>query len=100
MWWLQRVRWVQQVRWVWAAAAVVAFACPASAQEFTYRGFGQIQSTIYPQATPQDDERVAVEALFRFEPAYAPADWLTLSGSIDARIDTVEQVERGGGLQG
>lgn len=69
-------------------------AVPASAQEFTYRGFGQIQSTVYPLATPQDHERVVVDALFRIEPAYRPADWLTLSGSIDARIDTLEQVER------
>jgi hypothetical protein len=69
-------------------------AAPASAQEFTYRGFGQIQSTIYPQSTPQDDDHVAVEALFRVEPAYRPADWLTFSGSIDARIDTIDQVDR------
>lgn len=69
-------------------------ATPASAQEFTYRGFGQVQSTVYPQAAPQDDERVAIEALFRIEPAYRAADWLTFSGSIDARLDTIEQIER------
>lgn len=74
--------------------AVLVLATPASAQEFTYRGFGQIQSTVYPQTTPQDDDRVGVEALIRFEPAYKPMDWLTLSGSIDARADTFEQVER------
>ena len=61
---------------------LLVFAVPASAQEFTYRGFGQIQSTFYPQTTPQDDERVAVEALFRIEPAYKPVDWLTLSGIV------------------
>jgi hypothetical protein len=75
---------------------LLIFAAPASAQEFTYRGFGQIQSTFYPQTTPQDDERVVLEALFRIEPAFKPVEWLTLSGSIDARIDTVEQVEREG----
>lgn len=73
---------------------VLLFAVPAGAQEFTYRGFGQIQSTVYPQKTPQDDDRAGVEALIRFEPAYKPADWLTLSGSIDARADTFDQVER------
>lgn len=73
---------------------LLVFAGPASAQEFTYRGFSQLQSTIYPQTTPQDDERVVAEALFRIEPAYRAADWLTFSGSIDARIDTLEQVER------
>jgi hypothetical protein len=92
--WVRWVQWVQSVRWVRVAAAVLAFAGPARAQEFTYRGFGQIQSTIYPQATPQDHDRVAVEALFRVEPAYRVADWLALSGSIDARVDTVDQVDR------
>jgi hypothetical protein len=53
-----------------------------------------MQSTFYPQTTPQDDERVILEALFRIEPAFKPVEWLTLSGSIDARIDTMEQVER------
>ena len=73
---------------------LLVFAVPAGAQEFTYRGFSQIQSTVYPQATPQDDERMVAEALFRIEPAYRPTAWLTFSGSIDARIDTLEQVER------
>jgi hypothetical protein len=73
---------------------LLLIAAPASAQEFTYRGFGQIQSTVYPQSTPQDEEHVTVEALLRIEPAYRAADWLTLSGSIDARIDTINQVER------
>jgi hypothetical protein len=79
------------VRWLLLLLLVAA---PASAQEFTYRGFGQIQPTIYPQSTPQDDEHVAVEAVFRIEPAYRAADWLTLSGSFDARVDTIDQVDR------
>ncbi len=73
---------------------LLIFAVPAGAQEFTYRGFGQIQSTVYPQSTPQNHEHGVVEALFRIESAYKPAEWLTLAGSIDARIDTLEQVER------
>lgn len=77
---------------------VLAFAIPANAQEFTYRGFAQIQSTAYPQTTPQDDARFGVEALVRFEPAYKAADWLTLSGSVDARIDTFGLVERAWGF--
>jgi len=77
-----------------ALLLLLVFAVPASAQEFTYRGFGQIQSTVYPQSTPQNDEHGVVEALFRIESAYKPAEWLTLSGSIDARIDTLGQVER------
>lgn len=73
---------------------VLAFAVPAAAQQFTYRGFAQIQSTVYPQTTPQENDALGVEALFRFEPAYKPVDWLTLAGSVDARMDTFEQVER------
>jgi hypothetical protein len=73
---------------------LLLLAAPASAQELTYRGFAQIQSAVYPQSTPQDDEHLAIEALLRIEPAYRPVDWLTLSGSIDARIDTINQVER------
>ena len=78
-----------------ALLLLLVLAVPASAQEFTYRGFGQIQSTAYPADHAAETTReFAVDALFRIEPAYRPADWLTLSGSIDARIDTVEQVER------
>ena len=77
-----------------ALCVLLLLAVPASAQDFTYRGFGQIQSTVYPQSTPQDHEHGVVEALFRIEPAYRAADWLTIAGSIDARIDTLEQVER------
>ena len=73
---------------------LLLFAVPAGAQQFTYRGFAEVQSTGYVQAAPQDDDRVLTEALFRLEPAYRPVDWLTLSGSIDARIDSAEQVER------
>src|SRR5687767_15858875 len=73
---------------------MLAFAIPAEAQLFTYRGFVQIQSTAYPQPMPQDNNGLGAEALFRFEPAYKPVDWLMLAGSVDARMDTFEQVER------
>jgi hypothetical protein len=72
---------------------LLAFAVSANAQDFTYRGFVQIQSKAYPQTTLQDDRRAGVEALVRVEPAYKPANWLTLSGSLDARADTFKQVE-------
>ena len=77
-----------------AFALVIVLACPASAQDFTYRGFAQIQPTVYPQTTPGDDDRLAVDALFRVEPALRVTDWMTLSGSFDARADTLNQVER------
>jgi hypothetical protein len=73
---------------------LLALAVPVGAQDFTYRGFGEIQSTFYPQTTPHDDDQVAVEGRFRLESAYRPAGWLTLSGSFESRIDNLEQVER------
>lgn len=73
---------------------LLAFAAPAAAQDVTYRGFADIQSAAYPQTTPQDADRVAVEGRFRFEPAYRAASWLTLSGSGDARIDNLGLVDR------
>lgn len=73
---------------------LLAFAAPAVAQDFTYRGFAEIQSAAYPQTTPQDTDRVSVEGRFRFEPAYRAASWLTLSGSGDARIDNLRLVDR------
>jgi len=73
---------------------LLLFAVPAGAQQFTYRGFAEVQATGYMQPAPQDDGRVWSAALFRVEPAYRPADWLTLSGSFDARVDSAEQVER------
>jgi hypothetical protein len=85
---------VRPIDWVRAAVAVLTVACPATAQELTYRGFGQIQSTVYPQATPQDDDRLVAEALFRIEPAYRVTEWMTLSGSIETRVDTAQQAER------
>jgi hypothetical protein len=66
----------------------------AHAQTVTYRGFSEIRFTGYPQATPSDPDRVALEGRLRFEPAYKPADWLTFASSFDARLDNLQQVER------
>jgi hypothetical protein len=74
--------------------ALFTIAVPARAQEATYRGFGELHSAIYPQTTPQDDDRVQVEGRFRFEPAYRPLPWLALEGSLEARLDRSEFVER------
>jgi hypothetical protein len=75
-------------------ALLLALAVPASAQEFTYRGFAEIRPAVYPQATPQDDNRFVVEGRARFDPALRPVEWLTLSGSVEARADNVHQVAR------
>jgi hypothetical protein len=77
-----------------ALLLVLAFAVAADAQDFTYRGFGELHSAAYPQTTRQDAERLTVEGRVRLEPAYRARPWLTLSGSISARLDNVEYVER------
>jgi hypothetical protein len=73
------------------AALTVA---PAHAQEVTYRGFAEVRTKPYWQTVPGDDDRVEIEGRVRFEPAFRPANWLTLSGSVEARIDNQELVER------
>jgi hypothetical protein len=73
---------------------VVCFGCAASAQDFTFRGFVEGRATVYPQITERDDDRVAIEGHVRFEPAYRPAPWLTLTSSFDGQLDNLEQVDR------
>jgi hypothetical protein len=81
------------VRWI---TLIIVLVLPrlVSAQEFSYRGFTEVRSIFYPQTTPHDDDRLAVEARVRFEPAYRPAEWLTLSASTEARLDNLKQVDR------
>jgi hypothetical protein len=88
------VRQVRGVLWVLAAIFAMAPARALHAQDFTYRGFSEIRAAAYPEKTPRDHDRLAVEGQIRLEPAYKLARWLTLSWSVDARLDNLEQVER------
>ena len=72
----------------------VAVAAPAGAQTFTYRGFAEVRTALYPQTTSQDADRASVAGRIRFEPAYRPSRWLTLEGSIDGRRDSQHLVDR------
>ncbi len=76
-----------------AVLLVLVAAVPVSAQEVTYRGFAEFEATSYPLVTPQDDDRILVDGRFSIESAYRPLNWLTLAGSIDARVDNLQQVE-------
>jgi hypothetical protein len=75
------------------ALFLLSAAVSSSAQDFTYRGFSEVRAMGYPQVTPQDGQRVSLEGHVRFEPAFKPVQWLTLSSSVEARIDNVEQVD-------
>jgi hypothetical protein len=66
----------------------------AEAQEFSYRGFAEARSILYPLTTPQDGDRVSLEGRVRLDPAFRPISWLTFSGSFEGRLDNLEQVER------
>jgi hypothetical protein len=66
----------------------------AHAQSVTSRGFSEVRLTAYPQTAPRDRDRVALEGHVRLEPAYKPAEWVTLSASMEGRLDNLEQVER------
>ena len=72
----------------------LALGAQVRAQEFSYRGFGEVRSILYPLTTPQDDERVSLEGRIRFDPVFKPISWLALSGSLEGRLDNLELVER------
>jgi hypothetical protein len=81
-----------------ALMLLLALPAGANAQDFAYRGFFEVRSVVYPRAAPRDDDRASVEGRVRLDPAYKPAAWLTLSGSLEARLDSLQQVERRGRL--
>jgi hypothetical protein len=82
------------MRVLMAAIVTLASARSATAQDFTYRGFAELRSIVYPQTTPQDDDHVALEERVRLDAAYKPAPWLTLAGSVEERLDNIGQVRR------
>ena len=81
-----------------ALVLLLVLAAPAGAQTFSSRGFGDVHSTVYPQVVPQDDNHFLVEGRFRIEPAVRAASWLTVTASLEARLDNLERVERAWGL--
>jgi len=64
------------------------------AQIFSQRGFVEARGLVYPQTTPADDRRAGADVLVRYEPSVRPAPWLSIAASFDARIDTLDQVDR------
>lgn len=75
-------------------ALALLFISIAQAQDFTQRGFLETAVTLYPQTAPNDTGHAIGDALFRYEAAYKVRAWLRLVGSIDARFNTHEQVQR------
>jgi hypothetical protein len=67
---------------------------PCGAQDYTQRGFLEIQSTLYPQKGTNDDAYAVGEALLRHESFYNPRNSIQFAGGVDFRIDTHHQVAR------
>jgi hypothetical protein len=63
-------------------------------QVFSQRGFVNVSTTGYPQTTPNDQAHGLGESELRYEAKWRPTPWLTLNGSLDARVDTHRQDER------
>ncbi len=75
-----------------AAASLLMQA--AAAQNFDQRGFFENRSLFYPQSAPNDSGQVVNQTLLRYEASYKVAPWLKISGVIDARFDSHQQLER------
>jgi len=75
-------------------ASVFALTPDAAAQQFAQRGFLDLSAPLYPQSAPNDGGHVLGEALFRYEASWRPGPEWALYGSIDARTDTHQQVDR------
>jgi len=65
-----------------------------SAQDFQQRGFIETGLTVYPQTAPNDSSHAVGDALLRYQASYKVRPWLRISGALDARYDTHQQVER------
>ncbi|HTB16780.1 MAG TPA: hypothetical protein VK708_01635 [Bryobacteraceae bacterium] len=64
------------------------------AQDFSQRGFIESDLTLYPETAPNDSGHAVDSSLFRYEASYKALPWLRFAGSLDARFDTHEEVER------
>lgn len=66
----------------------------AQAQNFEQRGFFETRAIFYPQTASNDSAHVVGDTLLRYDASYKVAPWLKLSGVIDLRFDSHQQVER------
>lgn len=79
-----------------AAIAAVALAAAIgsadiAAQRLTYRGYAEAAILAYPQTAPNDDDRLIVDGLLRFDPKWDIQRGIAVAGSFDARIDNHEE---------
>lgn len=81
------------VRTLYVWTALVLCATATAAQPISYRGFIDGRATIFPQDAINDTVNVVGDGLARLEVSATPTDWLRLTGGLDARANSHEQVE-------
>ena len=72
--------------WCWCAQA-------ANAQVLTQRGFIEGSTTLYPQTAANDTRQAVADFVAREELFVKPTSWLQLSGGIEARANSYDQVD-------
>ncbi len=68
--------------------------CVVRGQDFSQRGFVELEGIGYPQAAVNDAGRGIGEALLRYEAFYKIGSAVRFAGAVDARTDTHRQDER------
>ena len=71
----------------WASLAL-------NAQEFSQRGFVEMDGRVYPEIVPTDTAHAVVDGSVRYEPKWQPRTWFILTASFEANVDTHRQVSR------
>jgi hypothetical protein len=74
--------------------SLLALPGAGASQELAQRGFVESRMFLYPQTSGTDRDRAVVEALLRYEASLKLTPWLQMSGAVEARIATHQQVER------
>lgn len=65
-----------------------------TAQTFSQRGYLELRTSLYPQTAPNDSGQIIGEAQLRWDVSWQPKPSLKFYGSLDARTDTHQQVQR------
>ena len=78
----------------WTATFVCLLTLLAQGQEFSQRGFVELNGNFYLQTFPIDSTRAIGGILAQYEPKWQPTPWFTLNASLDVRMDSHQQVAR------
>jgi hypothetical protein len=77
-------------------ALVALLLCPPAVAQprLTYRGFADLNLSLFPQGTPLDTTDVVAEGLLRVDPSLQVSRNFLVSASFDARADSHDQTAR------